>query len=113
MTVAPDTNFARSGEVRIAYQVHGEGELDRALDAGATLVGVNARDLTTFELDRDLPERLRPRIPDAVVRVAESGVRDVADVGRLAAVGYDAVLVGEHLVTSADPAAAVAALVGA
>lgn len=88
-------------------EVHDERELDRAAAAGATLIGVNQRDLTTFAVDRDLAARLRPAMPDGVVTVAESGVRDRADAESLAAAGYDAVLVGESLVTSADPAAAV------
>jgi indole-3-glycerol phosphate synthase len=91
-------------------EVHDEDELGRALAVGARLVGVNCRDLTTFEVDRDLPERLAPAIPDDVVAVAESGIRHEADAARMAAAGYVAVLVGESLVTSADPAAAVGRL---
>jgi indole-3-glycerol phosphate synthase len=88
-------------------EVHDERELDRALDVGATLVGVNQRDLTTFSVDRDLAAKLRPAMPEDAVTVAESGVRDAADAQALRDAGYDAVLVGESLVTSADPAAAV------
>jgi indole-3-glycerol phosphate synthase len=91
-------------------EVHDDAELGRALAVGARLVGVNCRDLTTFEVDRELPERLAASIPDDVVAVAESGIRDEADAARMAAAGYTAVLVGETLVTSPDPGAAVGRL---
>ncbi|MDE3085481.1 MAG: indole-3-glycerol phosphate synthase TrpC [Acidobacteriota bacterium] len=93
-------------------EVHDEEELARALEAGATLVGVNQRDLVTFEVDHARAERLAPAIPTGVVAVAESGVRDAPDAARLAAAGYQAILVGETLVRSADRAGAVAALAG-
>jgi indole-3-glycerol phosphate synthase len=93
-------------------EVHSATELERALAVGAILVGVNCRDLHTFEIDRDLPRRLADRIPDTVVAVAESGVREAADAAALWACGYHAVLVGESLVTAADPGAALAALRG-
>ena len=85
-------------------ETHSAEELDRALEIGATLVGVNARNLTTFELDRDLFGRLADRIPDGVIRVAESAVLSAADVAHYRADGADVVLVGEALVTN-DPAA--------
>ncbi|CAN5744607.1 indole-3-glycerol phosphate synthase TrpC [soil metagenome] len=91
-------------------EVHDEAEADRALAAGATLVGVNQRDLTTFAVDRTLARRLRPHLGPDVVAVAESGVTGADDAAELADAGYGAVLVGEALVTSTDPAAAVAAL---
>ena len=91
-------------------EIHDEAELDRALTVGATLIGVNQRDLVTFEVDTDRAVRMAPLMPDGVVRVAESGVRGPEDAARLAAAGYHAVLVGESLVTSADPRAGVAAL---
>lgn len=84
-------------------ETHDEREVDRALDAGARLLGVNARDLDTFELDRDLFARMAERIPGGVVKVAESAVRGVDDVVAYRAAGADAVLVGEALVTG-DPA---------
>ncbi|HMD47100.1 MAG TPA: indole-3-glycerol-phosphate synthase [Acidimicrobiales bacterium] len=93
-------------------EVHDDAELDRALGAGATLVGVNQRDLATFAVDPDRAERLAGSIPAHVVSVAESGVGDAADAARLAAAGYQAVLVGEAVVTASDRAAAVAALAG-
>ena len=91
-------------------EVHDEAELERALVVGSTLVGVNQRDLTTFEVDTQRAERVAAAIPSNVVSVAESGIRTVDDARRLAAAGYRAVLVGESLVTSADPAAAVRAI---
>jgi indole-3-glycerol phosphate synthase len=94
-------------------EVHDDVELERALAAGATMVGVNQRDLRTFDVDRDLAARLARHIPGDVVKVAESGVRGPGDATRLAAAGYDAVLVGESLVVAPDPSAAVRALRGA
>lgn len=91
-------------------EVHDEPELARAVDAGADLVGVNQRDLVTFEVDTERAVRMAPQMPEGVVRVAESGVRGAGDAAELAAAGYHAVLVGESLVTSGDPGAAVAAL---
>lgn len=84
-------------------ETHDEQEVDRALDAGARVLGVNARDLDTFALDRDLFARMAGRIPDDVVKVAESAVRTPADVAAYRAAGADVVLVGEALVTG-DPA---------
>ncbi|HEV3352406.1 MAG TPA: indole-3-glycerol phosphate synthase TrpC [Acidimicrobiales bacterium] len=102
--------LAQELEMASLVEVHDEDELQRALDAGAKLVGVNRRDLRTFEVDRARAERLAEAMPPGVVKVAESGIRDVDDVSRLAASGYDAILVGESLVTSPDPAAAVRTL---
>ena len=94
-------------------EVHDDAELDRALAAGADLVGVNQRDLRTFEVDRDRALRMGEQMPAGVVAVAESGIRDAADVARLAAAGYTAVLVGETLVRSADRSSAGDGLLGA
>jgi len=91
-------------------EVHDEQEVDRALAAGATLVGVNQRDLVTFAVDHERAVRVARAMPSSVVRVAESGIRGPEDARALAAAGFDAVLVGESLVTSADAAAAVAGL---
>jgi len=91
-------------------EVHDENEANSALDAGATIVGVNQRDLYTFDVDTNRAARVARMLPEGVVKVAESGIRDADDVRRLADAGFDAVLVGESLVTSPDPAAAVAAL---
>jgi indole-3-glycerol phosphate synthase len=94
-------------------EVHDEAELERALAVGADLIGVNQRDLVTFEVDNARAERVGAAMPGGVVRVAESGVRGPEDAAALAGAGFDAVLVGELLVTSGDPGAAVAALRGA
>ena len=94
----------------VLVEIHDESELDLALHAGASLVGVNQRDLVTFEVDHERAQRMAHLIPDGVVRVAESGVRGAADAAALRMAGYHAVLVGESLVTSGDPRAAVAAL---
>jgi len=88
-------------------EVHDAAELARAASLGATLIGVNQRNLMTFEVDRTLAARLAEQMPPGVVSVAESGVRGAEDAVALAAAGYDAVLVGETLVTSDDPGAAV------
>ena len=94
-------------------EVHDEEEARRALDAGARVVGVNARNLKTLEVDRDIFARIAPLLPDSVVKVAESGVRGPHDLLAYAAAGADAVLVGEGLVKQHDPRQAVADLVAA
>ena len=94
-------------------EVHDETELLRALDAGARIVGVNARDLKTLEVDRTVFGRLSPLIPSHVVKVAESGVRGPHDLLAYAAHGADAVLVGEGVVVGGNPRQAVADLVAA
>jgi indole-3-glycerol phosphate synthase len=91
-------------------EVHDEREADAAVAAGATLIGVNQRDLHTFEVDTGRACRVAGALPDQVTRVAESGIRDRDDVRRLADAGFHAVLVGETLVRSGDAAAAVAGL---
>ncbi|MFX4295252.1 indole-3-glycerol phosphate synthase TrpC [Streptomyces bohaiensis] len=94
-------------------EVHDEEEVERALDAGARIIGVNARDLRTLEVDRDTFERIAPLIPAHVVKVAESGVRGPHDLIAYANQGADAVLVGESLVRHKDPRTAVSDLVAA
>lgn len=103
----------------VLVEVHDEAELDRALvrvvpaavvGGPEVLVGVNQRDLETFRVDQERAVRVAAAIPEHLVRVAESGVRGRDDAVALRAAGYDAVLVGEHLVTADDPAAALAAL---
>jgi len=104
---------ARSLGLTPLVEVHDELEAARAVDAGATVVGVNVRNLHTLEVDRSTFARVAPAIPDRCVRVAESGVRDTRDLLAYAAAGADAVLVGESLVTRGDPRAAVHDLVTA
>ncbi len=91
-------------------EVHEEEELKAALASGARVMGVNNRDLNTFGVDLGVSLRLAEKIPAGVVKIAESGIHSRADVERLAAAGYDAFLVGEHLMKSADPALALRAL---
>ena len=83
-------------------ETHNTDEVGRAIDLGAAVIGVNARDLSTFELDQDLFGRLADQIPSGVIRIAESAVKTAADVAHYRAAGADVVLVGEALVTS-DP----------
>lgn len=106
------TYLAAATEVGLdaLVEVHDEGELERALALGATLIGVNQRDLATFEVDHARAVRVAAAIPAGVVAVAESGVRDAGDAARLAAAGFLGVLVGESAVTAPDRAAAVAGL---
>jgi indole-3-glycerol phosphate synthase len=94
-------------------EAHNEAEADRAMAAGASVVGVNARDLTTLQVDMSTFERIAPGLPSGVVKVAESGVRGARDLIAYASAGADAVLVGEGLVTAGDPRQAVADLVTA
>lgn len=94
-------------------EAHDAEEVARAVDLGAQLVGVNARDLSTFELDRDLFGRLADRIPSGVVRVAESAVLSPADVRHYRDAGADVVLVGEALVTGEDPIATIESFLAA
>ena len=92
-------------EVAALVEVHDERELDAAVVAGARIVGVNHRNLRTFEVDLGLTERLRTRIPPGVIVVAESGIHSVADARRMHDAGADAILVGEELMRASDPSA--------
>jgi indole-3-glycerol phosphate synthase len=91
-------------------EVHGEDELEPALASGARIVGVNNRNLHTFEVSLDTSLRLADKIPSGVVRVSESGIHSSADVRQLRSAGYQAFLVGEHLMKSGDPVGALRAL---
>lgn len=93
-------------------EVHDRAELERALAAGATLLGANNRDLDTFRTELGLSVELAPRVPPEATYVAESGIRTPEDVDRLGAAGVDAILVGESLMRQPDLRAAAAALVG-
>ena len=104
--------LAREIGLDVLVEVHDEVEVERALRAGADLIGVNQRDLVTFEVDGDRALRVHSSIPATVLSVAESGVRDGADARRRADAGFDAVLVGEHLVTADNVADAVRSMVG-
>ena len=97
--------------VAALVEVHDEAELDRALDAGAGIVGVNNRDLSVFRTDLSVSERLAAQVPADVVLVGESGISAPADVERLGRAGVDAVLMGETLMRAGDPGAALRAFV--
>jgi indole-3-glycerol phosphate synthase len=105
--------LARELGLDALVEIHDEAELERALAIGGDrpdLIGVNQRDLVTFEVDQARAVRMAPLMPEGVVRVAESGIRDGDDAAALAAAGYHALLVGETLVRSGDPATAVKTL---
>lgn len=89
----------------VLVETHDAGEVERAIAAGATIIGVNSRDLATFAEDLGVGESLATLLPAGVIAVAESAVRAPADARRMGAAGFDAVLVGEALVRSDDPAA--------
>jgi indole-3-glycerol phosphate synthase len=102
--------LATSIGLDVLVEIHDEDELQVALDADASIIGVNQRDLVTFRVDHERAVRMAAAIPPNVVKVAESGVRNRDDAQSLRRAGYHAVLVGESLVTSPDPAAAIADL---
>ena len=102
--------FVRTLGMTGLVEVHEPHEVATVLDAGARLVGINNRDLTTFETDLNVTERIRPLLPDGICVVSESGIRDPSDVEALSRLGVHAVLVGEALVRAWDPEAAVEAL---
>jgi len=104
---------AAAAQIDALVEVHTERELDLALQAGATIIGVNNRNLHTFQVDLAHFDRLRARMPDHVVAVAESGIHGRADAARMASAGADAVLVGESLARADNPAALVRELAGA
>ncbi len=93
---------ARELEMEALVEVHDEAQVERALVAGADLIGINNRDLRTFDVDLETTERLRKLVPDDKVVVSESGIRGLDDVERLAECGIHAVLVGEALITAKD-----------
>jgi indole-3-glycerol phosphate synthase len=93
-------------------EIHDGPELERAVESGAAAIGVNNRDLRTLTVSLETAERLAPQLPPGVVRVGESGIARPEDVARLAACGYDAILIGERLMTAVDPGAALRALFG-
>jgi indole-3-glycerol phosphate synthase len=94
---------AQAQELDVICEVHDEDELQRALDAGCDLIGVNSRDLKTFKVDLATAMRLGEKIPSECVRVAESGIHSGADVARLRSAGYDAFLIGESLMRAERP----------
>ena len=105
-------DVAQTVWLQVLVEVHSEAELGVALEAGAEVIGINHRDLKTFQMDTSLAQRLRPLIPQGKIVVAESGINSGEDVARLRKAGVNAVLVGEALVTAADVAAKVRELAG-
>ena len=95
-------NFAKDFELDVLVEVHDEVELEVAIDVGASMIGVNQRDLKTFQVDQQRAVNMAPKIPSSVLRVAESGVKSRHDAQQLRDAGYHAILVGETLVTSTD-----------
>lgn len=104
--------LAASYRMAALVETHDEVELEIALEAGSTIIGINNRDLRTFDVSIETSLRLVERIPSGVVKVAESGIHSAADVKLLSGAGFDAFLVGEHLMKSANPAGAIRALIG-
>ncbi|HML15449.1 MAG TPA: indole-3-glycerol phosphate synthase TrpC, partial [Bryobacteraceae bacterium] len=115
-TVLDESSMRRFRELASTFgmaalvEVHDAAELDAGVASGAEMIGVNNRDLRTFEVRLETSLRLAEKIPTAVLKISESGIHTSDDVRRLARAGYDAFLVGEHLMKSEDPAAALRAL---
>lgn len=105
-------DVASAASLAALVEVHNEAEAERALAAGASVIGVNNRDLHSFVTDLGVAERLSPLLQEVDVSVAESGVTTAEDAARMAAAGYDAVLVGSALVRSSDPASLIRSLRG-
>ena len=103
---------ARGRGLAALVEVHDASELTRALDAGADIVGVNSRNLRTLTMDPGVLDRVIEKVPEHAIAVAESGIRDTADLDRLSRIGYHAFLVGERLIAAADPGAALRELRG-
>jgi indole-3-glycerol phosphate synthase len=102
--------IARCYSLDVLCEAHDEQELQRALDAGCDMIGVNSRNLRTFEVNLETAFRLAEKIPATCVRVAESGIRSCADIARLRSAGYDAFLIGELLMKAERPGEALAKL---
>ena len=105
--------LARDCGLEALVEVHDEDDLARAAAAGAELIGINSRDLQTFEVDLAVAERLAPQVPAGALPVAESGIRDAGDLARLRRCGINAFLIGETLMRAADPGARLSELLAA
>jgi indole-3-glycerol phosphate synthase len=103
--------IARAQGLEVLCEAHDEQELQRALDAGCDLIGINNRNLRTFEVNLETAFRLVEKMPDACVRVAESGIQSGADVARLRSAGYEAFLIGESLMKAERPSEALTRLI--
>ena len=106
------SGLARELVIDVLFEVHDEGELERALNVDAAIVGINQRDLKTFDVDPERALAVLQAIPPEVITVAESGIASSDDASTLATAGFDAVLVGEYFVRAADATAAVASMSG-
>jgi len=102
--------MARAQGLDVLCEAHDEGELQRALDAGCEVIGINSRNLRTFEVDLQTALQLAKKIPASCVRVAESGIQSAADLARLRAAGYEAFLIGESLMKTEKPGETLAKL---
>jgi indole-3-glycerol phosphate synthase len=103
--------IARAHDLDVLCEAHDEAELQRALDAGCDLIGINSRNLHTFEVNIETAFNLAEKIPTSCVRVAESGIQSGADLARLRSAGYDAFLIGESLMKAERPGEALAQLI--
>ena len=101
---------ARAFCLDVLCEAHNEDELKRALDAGCDMIGINSRDLRTFEVDLETPFRLSEKIPAGCLAVAESGIHSGSDLAQLRSAGYDAFLIGEALMREQSPGAALTKL---
>lgn len=116
LTEAELVGLSRGARVQgldVLCEVHDAEELQRALDAGCDLIGVNTRDLRYFTVDLERAFALAPKFPEGVVRVAESGIHSAEDIARLRGVGYHAFLIGESLMRPSSPGVALRELIGA
>ncbi len=105
------SDFAHSLGLQVLLEVHDEDELMASLDTGADLIGVNNRNLKTFEVSLDVSKRLAAMIPDGVVKVSESGISKPESIAELRRYGYEGFLIGENFMKQADPGAAIRAFV--
>ncbi len=103
--------LSRRLQMESLVEIHDEEDLEKAMRAGAHIIGINNRDLETLEVNLEITERLAPLIPTPLIRVSESGIKNIQDVKRLKGLQLDALLVGETLMRSDDPAALLSALV--
>jgi indole-3-glycerol phosphate synthase len=103
---------ARALGLAVLVEVHDLDELDRALGSGAEIVGVNNRNLRTLQVDTRVSDVIASRMPDGVIAVSESGLKSDADLARVRALGYHALLIGEHFMTASDPGHALESLIG-
>lgn len=111
--IRPIHQAARLAGLDVLFEVHDEAELERALRHHPDLVGVNNRNLSTFQIDLSFAERVIPQMPASVLKVAESGIKTAEDAARMRAAGAQALLVGEALMRADDPAALLRAFRGA